>query len=170
MSVIVAIVGWSCFGLAIVAGLLLDLVGLFGNWVILAAVAALWALSDFQPFGLWGLGGMAALALLGEVLEFLLAGYGAKRFGGSKGAMVAALVGCLVGAVVGTPWFPVLGTVAGACLGAFAAAALYEYLKHQKPAGAAVWTGVGAAVGKIGGMAAKLCCGLAMLAVAALTY
>ncbi len=169
MSGALAALGWTLFGLAIVAGLLLDVVGLFGNWIILGATAIVWAASGFDYFGPWTLVFMTALAVLGEVLEVVVAGVGARRFGGSKGSMIAALIGCLVGAVVGTPWFPIVGTLIGACVGAFAAATLYEYLQQDKALHAALWTGLGAAIGKVGGLLAKLLCGLAMLAIAAMS-
>ncbi len=170
MGVLLAVIGWTLFGLAIVAGLLLDLVGLFGNWVILAAVAAAWALTGFEYFTLWALVIMAALAALGEVLEALAAAYGAARFGGGKGAALAALAGGIAGGVAGTPVFPLVGTLLGACLGAFAGAALFELLITKRAPGASLQTGVGAALGRMGGVLAKLSVGLAMLAVAALSF
>jgi hypothetical protein len=164
--------GWGLFGLAIIVGLGLDLVGLFGNWIILAAVALAWLATGFSHFGVVGLIIMTGFAVLGEVLETLLAGYGARKFGGSKGSMVAALVGCLLGAMFGTPLIPVpiVGTLIGACLGAFVGAALYEYIKLEKKAGEAMWTGLGAALGKVGGVFAKLFCGMAMLIAAYFTF
>jgi uncharacterized protein YqgC (DUF456 family) len=162
--------GWSTFALAILVGLCLDLVGLFGNWIILGAVAIAWVATGFDHFGIFGLIFMVGFAILGEVLETALAGYGAKKFGGSKGSMIAALVGCIAGAILGTPVFFIVGTLLGACLGAFAGAALYEYIQMQKTHQEALWTGVGAAVGKVGGLFAKLFCGIAMLLIAFLTY
>lgn len=170
MDTALAILGWSAFGLAVLVGLALDVVGLFGNWIILGVVIIAWVLTGFTHFGWIGIGAMLVLAILGEVLETAAAGYGASKFGGSKGSIVAALVGCLGGAVLGTPVFPIVGTLAGACLGAFAAAALYEFIKHEKEAGEAMWTGLGAALGKVAGLFAKLLMGFAMLLAAALTY
>lgn len=164
------VLAWSIFGLAIAAGLLLDLVGLFGNWVILAGAAGFWALTGFGHFGLWGFGGMIAAAVVGEVLETLLAGYGAKKFGGSKGSIVAALVGCILGSIMGTPLFPIVGTLVGACVGAFVFAAGYEFIQYERGVGEAAKVGLGAALGKIGGMFAKTACGVAMLIVAFFTY
>lgn len=170
LSWLLPILGWGSFGLAIVIGLALDMLGLFGNWIILGAVGIAWAATDFAHFTGWALGVMLVLAILGEVLEMGLAGYGAKKFGGGKGSIVAALVGCLVGAVVGSAIFPIVGTLIGACFGAFLCAALYEYLQQEKEVRDALWTGVGAAIGKVGGLMAKLLCGLAMLALAAFTF
>ena len=67
MAIVLAIIGWGLFGLAVLAGLVLDLVGLFGNWVILAAVAGAWLATGFQHFGAGVLLGLAGLAVLGEI-------------------------------------------------------------------------------------------------------
>ncbi|NLV46150.1 MAG: DUF456 domain-containing protein [Candidatus Hydrogenedentes bacterium] len=170
MTLVLSILGWMLFGVGILIGLALDLVGLFGNWVILVVVAVAWVVLRFQHFGIWTLGILLLLATMGEVLEFLAAGYGAARFGGSRGAALASLAGCITGAVMGTPWFPVVGTLAGAILGAFAGAVLYELLVANKPADVSVRTGVGAALGRAGGVLAKFVLGLAMLVVAAMGY
>ncbi len=170
MTTAIAILIWVLFGLLVLVGIALDLVGLFGNWVILAAVAGVWAATGFEHFGAVGFLGMGGLAAFGEVLETLLAGVGAKRFGGSKGSMAAGFVGCLIGAGLGTPLFPLVGTLIGACVGAFAGSALHEYLNHQRGVRDALWTGTGAALGRIGGLLAKLACGFGMLGVAAWTY
>lgn len=166
MAVVLPALGWTLFAVAVLAGLILDLAGLFGNWVILAAAAAAWAVSGFAHFGVMTLALMAGIAVLGEALEFLFSGYGAKRFGGDKGTMGAAIVGCLAGAVMGTPVFPVIGSLAGACAGAFLGAALYDYLQRGRRVNDALRAGFGAALGRIGGLLAKFCCGLAMLAAA----
>jgi len=170
MAIALAILGWTTFGIAVVVAMGLNMVGLFGNWVILAALGGAWLAYGFEPFGWMGIGAFILLAVLGEVLETVFAGVGARKSGGSKGAMVAALVGCLLGAVAGTPLFPILGTLLGACAGAFVGAAIYEYLKHEAGVGQSLWVGTGAALGKIGGMIAKFTCGLLMLATAWVTW
>lgn len=172
MSYSLSIAAWSVFGFVILVGIALDLLGLFGNWVILAAMVAVWILLGFAPFGWLGIGLMLGIAVLGEVLETLAAGLGAKKFGGSKGSMFAALGGCLGGAVLFTPIIPIplIGTLIGACLGAFLGAALWEYLKHEKKPGEAMWTGLGAALGKVAGLFIKTIAGFGMLFVAAMTY
>ncbi|HOE67711.1 MAG TPA: DUF456 domain-containing protein [Candidatus Hydrogenedentes bacterium] len=170
MDTALAIGGWTAFGVAIGVGLLLDLLGLFGNWIILGAVAVAWAATGFEHFNVWTLVILTVLAIVGEVLETAAAGYGAAKFGGGRGAIVAAVAGCLIGAVAGTPVFPIVGTLLGACVGAFAGAALYEYLMLEKSVRASMWTGLGAAIGKALGIFAKLFVGFAMLLVALLTF
>ena len=172
MSLFLAILGWTLFGFCILGGLILDVVGLFGNWVILATVTVAWVVTGFDHFSFAGLGVMVVLAVVGELLEALAASYGASKFGGGRGASVAALVGCFLGVIVGTPLIPVpvVGSLIGACGGAFLAAGLYEYIQMEKKAHEALWTGLGAALGRMAGLFAKLFCGLVMLAVAAWTF
>lgn len=166
METALSVVGWTAFALAIVAGLALDLVGLFGNWIILGAVAIAWAVSGFEHFSLAALLVLLVLAILGEALEAVLAGFGAKRFGGDKGTMVAAIAGAVFGAMAGTPILPIVGTLLGACAGAFVGAALYEYIQREKGVQQAVWSGVGATLGRIGGLFAKTFIGVMMLVAA----
>ena len=170
MSLVLAVIGWTFFALGITAGLILDLVGLFGNWVILGATAAAWLCTGFHHFGVWSLLSLTVLAGLGDLLEMIAAGFGARKFGGGKGAIIASLVGCIAGAIVGTPWFPVVGTLIGACVGAFGGAALYELLIAGKTPGASIKTGVGAALGRSTGVVVKVAIGLAMLVVLAFNY
>ena len=169
MDLVLPIIGWSAYGLAIVAALILNLVGLFGNWIILGASAIAWAVSGFTYFSLTGLLIMLVLAVLGEVVEAAAAGYGAKRFGGGKGAMAAALIGCILGSIAGSPILPIVGTLIGACIGAFAGAALYEFIQMERQAGDAIRTGLGAAAGRVMGLFAKFFVGILMLLTGYLT-
>ncbi|HOF41115.1 MAG TPA: DUF456 domain-containing protein [Candidatus Hydrogenedentes bacterium] len=170
MALFLAIVGWALFLIAVLTGIVLDLMGLFGNWVILGAAAIAWIVTGFEHFGFLALGVMSALALLGELIESGAAGLGASQCGGSRGSIIAALIGCVAGAAVGTPLFPVVGTVAGACLGAFIGAALHEYLNMERTAGQSMRVGAGAAMGRLFGLLAKTLVGFIMLLVAALSY
>ncbi len=170
MDFVIAFLGWTLFSIGIVTGLILNLVGLFGNWVILVTVACGWLFSRFQHFSLTALGIMFLIACLGEIIEATAAGFGARRFGGSKGASVSAFVGGIVGALLGTPIAPLVGTLIGACLGAFVAAVFYEYAHLEKQVGAALWTGFGAVLGRVAGLLGKFAAGLAMLATAALSF
>ncbi len=169
-STLAAVAGWTAFGLAILAGLVLNVVGLFGNWIILAAVALAWAATGFVHWGPWSILAMAGLALMGEVVEAIAAGYGAARFGGGRGAVISSLAGAIAGAVFGTPFLPVLGTLAGACVGAFLGALLHEVLLMRRNPAAAAWTGFGAALGRMGGTLAKFTAGVIMLILVLLTF
>lgn len=170
MTTVLALIGWFAFGVVIAVGLALDLVGLFGNWVILGAIAAAWVITGFAHFGAWTMGILVGLAVLGEVVEAVAAALGAKRFGGDRGAALSALGGAIAGAIVATPVLPIVGTLIGACAGAFLAAAAHELLLMRRTAPEAAWTGLGAALGRIGGLVAKLTIGIVMLMLAAFTF
>lgn len=164
--------GWIVFGLVIVAGILLNIVGLFGNWLILLAIAAAAFISGFEHFSITILVILLVLAIVGEALEALASGVGAAKYGGSKGAMAASIVGCIVGAIVGTGLIPIpiVGTLIGACAGAFLGAAGFEYVRQNKDMEGAVQVGVGAALGKVAGLLVKSFIGFVMLAIAAWSF
>lgn len=165
LHTVLAVTGWSVFALVLVAGLALSLLGLFGSWIILADVVIAYVVTGFSHFSIVGMVILLGLAILGEVIEAAAAGVGAAKFGGGKGAMVAAMVGCIAGAILGSPFMFVVGAVIGACLGAFVGATLYEIIVTEKQAGAAAFTGLGAALGKVAGMLAKFFISLVMIVV-----
>jgi hypothetical protein len=167
---VLGFLGWAVFGLAVLAGLALDLLGLFGNWIILGAVGIAAALSGFDHFGGYTIPLLLGLAILGEVLEASAAGVGTARFGGGRGAIVAALVGTIAGGIIGTGIVPIVGTIIGACVGAFGLATLYEYLVANRRFEHAARAGVGAALGKVAGLFAKTFVGFAMLFFAFLNF
>jgi uncharacterized protein len=150
--------------LAQLAGLLLIPFGLPGTWLQVLALAAFAALTDFSPVGAASIAVVVLLALAGEVVEFVLGGRYARKYGGSKRAAWGAILGGLVGAVVGVPVF-IVGSVIGAFIGAFAGAALLE-LTRSPDARAALRVGWGAFVGRLVATAAKSAIGVAIAAVA----
>jgi uncharacterized protein len=170
MTAALIVLGWLLFVVAMAVGLALDIIGFFGNWVILAAAVIAWFATGYGHWNVYILLILLGLAIFGEVVELVASGWGASRFGGSRGAIVAALIGCIIGGVVGTPLFPVIGTVLGACLGAFAGAMLHELVLMRETFQKAAKAGFGAALGKIAGMAIKLAVGIAMIAILALSF
>lgn len=112
-----------------------SVLGLPGNWGIVAAAALLaWLAPEAWATRLgWpGVLLLAGLAGLGELLEFIAGSAGVGQSGGSRRAMVLALLGSLIGAVVGffvglpipvigglvaSLLFSGLGAAAGAILG-----------------------------------------------------
>ncbi|HUY33045.1 MAG TPA: DUF456 domain-containing protein [Pirellulales bacterium] len=126
--------------LTIVAGWVMTLLSLPGNWVMVAAAALFAYLApDSGPDISWTtvavLGGLATLA---EIIEFAAGALGAAKVGGSKrGAALAALgsmIGAIAGALIGVP-IPLVGSVVGAilfaCLGALGGAMLGEQWKGR---------------------------------------
>ncbi|HEY9450511.1 MAG TPA: DUF456 domain-containing protein [Gemmatimonadaceae bacterium] len=148
-------------GLALVAGLILIPFGLPGLWVMVGAVLAYSYMVPAGAIGTWTVVVAAGLAAVGEVLEFLLAGQYARRYGGSRRAGWGAIIGSIVGAVMGVP-IPLLGSLIGAFVGAFAGALLAE-LTHSRGVSAATRVATGALLGRIVAVAVKAGIGCAIL-------
>lgn len=166
------ILGWIVFGLVIALGIVLNFLGLFGNWLILVAISVVAVLSGFEHFGVSTIAILIGLAIVGEVIETLASGIGVAKYGGSKGSMLASVVGCFAGAILGTPLIPIpiVGTVIGAVIGAFLAATAYEYARQHKDLEGSVKVGLGAAMGKVAGIFAKSLVGFIMLGLAYWSY
>lgn len=167
--------GGTLYVLALLAGWVLNLVGLPGNWLMVAAAAMCAYLVppesrlhiDWLTVAL-----LAVMGGLGEIAEFVAGAAGAARSGGSKRGVVLsalfAVVGGVIGAVVGTP-IPIIGNavaaVLGAAIGSAAGAIMGEQwkgraLNHSLKVGqAAFW-------GRLLGTLAKTIAGTAILATA----
>lgn len=160
--------------LVLLAAWALNLLGLPGNWINVAATAmyAWWRPGDERlAVGWWVVGALVGLAVVGELLELLAGAMGAARLGGSRRGAVFAVMGSiaggLFGAFVGLP-IPVIGSVIGVLLfagvGALAGAVLGELWKGRdwdtsmQVGRAAMW-------GRMLGTLGKVAVGAAMVVV-----
>lgn len=146
------------------AGLLLIPFGLPGTWLQVLGLVGFAALTDFAVVGAVPIVAVLVLAVVGEVVEFMLGGRYARKYGGSTRAAWGAILGGLAGAFIGVPVF-LIGSVIGAFLGAFAGAALME-LTRSPDARAALRVGWGAFVGRLVATAAKSAIGVVIAAIA----
>jgi hypothetical protein len=127
--------------LVVLAGWVMTLLSLPGNWVMVAAAAlfAYFAPDDGPDISWTVVAVLAGLATLAEIVELAAGALGAAKVGGSKrGAALAAfgsMIGAVVGALVGVP-IPIVGSVIGAigfaCVGALGGAMLGEHWKGRK--------------------------------------
>ena len=115
-------------------------------------VTAAWA-DDFAYAGVKTLTVLGIMAVLMYVLDFLASAFGAKHFGASRLAVIGATLGAIVGLFFGIP---------GILLGPFIGAVLGE-LFNRPNLRAAGMAGIGATVGLVLGIAAKLSLAFAML-------
>ena len=131
----------SLLGVTAFVGWGLNVIGLPGNWITVAAAVAYAALAPGGgrvSIGWPLVGALVLLALLGEAVEFLAGAAGAKKAGGSKRGALLALIGALLGGMLGlflgVP-IPVVGPVISAilfsALGALAGAMLGESWKGR---------------------------------------
>lgn len=133
--------------------------GLPGTWAMLAIAVGYTAMTHDSIHWV-NITILGALALIGEIVEFALAGRYARKYGGSKRAGWGAIVGGMVGAFAGFP-VPIVGPMIGAFVGAFAGALLFE-LAGGGRAGAATRVAWGALVGRVVAAAMKVALGLVM--------
>jgi uncharacterized protein YqgC (DUF456 family) len=140
--------------LSMPAGLIAVVLGLPGTWLILITSVVYSWLTGFSVITYQMLIGLLVLAVAAEVLEFWSGLWGARRYGGSKKAMLGTLVGGLIGAIILTPMLFGFGTVVGAFLGAFAGGFLVTYLEQRKM-NEAVRVGWGGLLGRVFAMVFK---------------
>ena len=146
----------------LVVGALLMLAGLVGSVVpflpatpLIFAGALLYAVAtDWDPVGPGRLAVLAGIAAAGWLLQQLAGPLGARHFGGSRAAVIGALLGTVVGLLT-APWGLILGPVLGAIAG--------HFLATGKP-GESVHSGLGALLGLAAGMVGSLVAGLVMIA------
>jgi uncharacterized protein YqgC (DUF456 family) len=135
--------------------------GLPGTWLILGVAVGYAALTN-EGIGWINIVLIGILAIIGEILEFMLAGRYARKYGGSKRAGWGAIIGGMVGAFVGIP-VPIVGPMIGAFVGAFIGALLFE-LAGGTGAGAATKVATGALLGRVMAAAMKVGIGFVMAA------
>ena len=158
----------------VLAAWLLTLIGMPGNWLMVAATAIyVWLIPKDAPtsFGWSVVVVLLVLAALGEVTETIASAAGAARQGGSRRGAVLALLGSILGGLaglfVGIP-VPIVGSLIAAVLfgglGALIGAILGEKWKGRE-LGASWEIGKAAFWGRLLGTLAKALLGAVMVAV-----
>ena len=140
--------------LSMPAGLIAVVLGLPGTWLILVTSFFYGWLTGFAIISTKLLFGLLALAVVAELLDLTLGLWGARRYGGTKKAMVGTMVGGILGAVALSPMLFGAGTIVGAFLGAFVGAFSMTYLEQRKM-DEAMRVGWGALLGRVFAMVFK---------------
>ncbi len=150
---------WLLAAILVVAGLVGLLLPVIPGVPLVFAglLVAAWA-EDFAYVGTGTLALLAALVVLAYVVDFAATALGAKRFGASKRAVIGAALGAVVGIFFGLP---------GILLGPFIGAVIGE-LTAQRGLRDAGRAGLGATIGLVVGVAAKLALAFSMLGVFAM--
>lgn len=146
----------------LIMGMAIIIVNLPGLWLMTLAAAIYGLLTHFTLITPKTIIVLLALSLLGEIVDVVAAGVGAKRAGGGRRGLIGAIVGGMVGAIFFSLPVPVIGTLAGVCIGTFVGALIGE-LTAGKEVGQSLRIGVAATVGRLGGTLTKLCLGGVML-------
>lgn len=146
MDIVIAIL-FSLSSFLLVFAVLLTLPG---TWLMVLMAMLLNLTMEPNPFSWWTIGVAIALAALGELLELIAGGAGAKAMGASKRSVLASIGGGIVGAILGTFLLPIpiVGTVLGSALGAGIGAVVFEFtiadrrhIKHLRGIGTGAFTG-----------------------------
>ncbi|RMD98388.1 MAG: DUF456 domain-containing protein [Calditrichaeota bacterium] len=161
-ATLLSVLAHILFWLSLLVGILMIPFGLPGTFVIAGSALIYGLLTHFAHFSLSQVLILFGIAILGEVIEFVLGAFTARRFGGSNYAMFGAIGGGFLGAIWATSLMPLIGTLLGAFAGAFAGAFLLEYLHHNK-LDHAMRVGWGAFLGAVGGKMTKIALGIAMV-------
>jgi hypothetical protein len=149
--VIVAYVLVALLLLAGLAGSVLPF--LPGTPLILAGALVHALVTGFEPIGAGRLLVLAGLTALAYLLDYTAGAAGAKRFGGSRWAVIGALIGGLAGL-----FFSPLGVLFGPMVGAVVGELLRSgELRHS------LRSGFGAVVGMAAGAAAKFALAISMV-------
>jgi hypothetical protein len=157
------VLGYAALVFFMAAGLAITPFGLPGNWVILGCAVAYGFTTGWAKFDPWGFPVVLGVAaLLGEVIEAVSSAVGARKYGSSRGGMIAAIVGSIVGLIIGSGIVPIVGSLVGAFAGAFLGAFLYEYTRLNDPR-QAFRSGLGALLGRTAAVVAKEAIGLVMV-------
>ncbi len=164
---------------AIAAGWALTLMGLPGNWLMVAAAALYAWLTPFSgPTQITWLTllAMTALAAGGELAELAAGVWGARRAGGSRRAAIFSLIGSMAGALLGASLglpIPLIGppiaALLGGALGALAGAGFAEHSRGESSR-QSLRVGIAAFVGRLLGTGVKTLVAtiLAVIAIVAL--
>jgi len=124
-------IAFILFALLSLIGFALTIVGIGGTFVILIG-ALLYNLISWSVAISWTtIGILLGLAILGEVLEWIVTLFGAKKGGVSWHGLVGTVVGAVAGGVL-LSVVPIVGTIIGLVLGAVVGAFLGEYYHTGK--------------------------------------
>jgi uncharacterized protein len=150
------------FILLLVVGLLVNIVGLPGNWVNIGLLGLWrWGHPD-MPAGWWFFLSILALAGLAELVEFWSQMEGARRYGGTRGGAWGAFLGGVAGSILMAPFFLGVGVLIGAVAGAFLGCLVLEILAGRGLA-ESLHASRGALWGRVFGMVAKFGAGAYIL-------
>jgi len=154
---------WALIGIpAMVTALFLTPLGLPGNWVMIAILAAATFAGEVGAVTLLV---ALALAFVGEVVEFFIVKRFNLRYGGSSRAFWGALGGGLLGALIGLP-VPVIGSIVAGIIGSFVGAMLVTFAEARTVSTAAR-VGWGVALGRMWAAAAKTAAGFVIIVLGA---
>ena len=150
------------FALAVVAAMLSNFYGVPGNILIAINAFIYGIITGFEDISFAFVLTLFLIVFIAEFLEYVLIVLTARKYGASKWGVTVSIVGGIAGAISGAFVTPVMGAIIGSILGVFIGATVLEFFKSYSLRGA-ILSGLGAFLGKLGGLSIKTCGAVTML-------
>jgi len=150
------------FFVMIFASMLSNFFGIPGNLLILFNSFVYAVITNFENISFPFMVTLVLVVLLVEFLEYLLIIVSARKYGASKWGITGSIIGGIGGAISGAFVTPVLGAIVGSIIGVFTGATILEFIKSYNLK-ESLLSGVGAFIGKIGGLSIKICGAVTMV-------
>jgi uncharacterized protein len=150
------------FFTAIIGALFSNFFGLPGNLIIALNSLIYGLITDFSSLTFAFILTLFLIVLISESLEYFLIIVAARRYGASKWGIMGSIIGGVAGAISGAFITPVLGAIIGSIAGVFIGGTLLEFFKDYNLR-AALNSGLGSFIGKIGGLSIKTCAAVTMV-------
>lgn len=143
------------FILSLIAGILVNFVGIPGNAVISINSLVYAIIEGFHEISIGFLLLIIAMGIAVEFLEYLSIAFSSQKFGASRKSVWGAIIGGGIGAFSGFFITPVLGSFLGSLAGVILGAVFLEF-RIKGNLSDAFRAGLGAFLGKIGGLSIKM--------------
>ncbi len=157
MHIVFSILIWVLTGLFFAAGLAGSLIpNLPGPPLVFAGVLIYALLTGFAQTGWLVLLVIFGLAALSQILDYAATAYGAKKYGGSAGAMWGSVIGGIGGGFI--------FSIPGLLIGIFLGAVIMDYFQNRNTR-QALKVGGGSLLGLLGGALMKIIVSLAMIGI-----
>jgi len=150
------------FAFALIASLFSNFFGVPGNLLIAVNSFIYGLITNYEEYSFTFVLTLFAIFLVVEFLEYLLIIVSAKKYGASKWGITGSIIGGIGGAISGAFVTPVIGAIIGSIIGVFVGATLLEFVKSYNLKKSLI-SGVGAFIGKIGGLSIKICGAVTMV-------
>ena len=150
------------FAILLAAALFSNFFSIPGNLLIAVNTFVYGIVTNFTVYSFTFVLTVFAVFLLVEFLEYVLIVVSAKKYGASRWGITGSIIGGIGGAISGAFVTPVLGAIIGSIIGVFAGATVLEFAKTYNLRESVI-SGIGAFIGKVGGLSIKICGAVTMV-------
>ncbi|MFZ0390227.1 MAG: DUF456 domain-containing protein, partial [Calditrichia bacterium] len=115
--IFIAVLGFSIFS---------NFLSIPGNFLVVVNTVWYGFATNFDKFSLSFLVTLLIIAVAVELVEYLIIAFGARRYGASRLAAIAAIAGGIIGSISGFFVSPFLGAILGGFIGVIAGTMLID--------------------------------------------